>query len=110
MIRTHLCNEKTSTNMDSKQDCIPVECVPTAAVIFSPPDQRGHPPQTRHRPPRPDTPLDQTSTPSPPSQEGAQERNPPPPQKKIVDRMTDTCKNITFPILRMRSVIKQRRL
>ena len=71
-----------------KQECIPVGCVLPAAVAVrggglhqSPPTASGTrpPPRTRH-PPGPDTPP--------------------------VNRITDTCKNITFPQPRLRAVIR----
>ena len=63
----------------AKQECIPVGCVPPAL-----------PPGTRH-PLGPGTPRNQT-----PLVPGT------PPH---VNRITDTCKNITFPQLRLRAVI-----
>ena len=101
-----------------KQECIPVGCVPPAAVAVlgglhqtprweqtTPLDQA--PPMTRHptgtrHPPRAGTFQEQASPweQAPPT---PRSRHPLPP----VNRITDTCKNITFPQLHLRAVMKR---
>ena len=89
-----------------RQECIPVGCVPPTAVAVrgaistrhSPPSRsRTPPPWSMHppdqAPPGPGTPRDQTLR---------EQAHPP------VNRITDTCKNITFPQLRLRAVIMLR--
>ena len=84
-----------------KQECIPVGCVPSAAVAVPPKGglpqcMLGYHPSDQAPPPREQTlpwtkyppridPREQT-----PPHQTPQTRHPP------VDRMTDTCKNITF--------------
>ena len=86
----------------NQQECIPVGCVPPAAVAVL----GGSPPGT---PPGPGTPLDQASPDQAPPHTWQPPRNqatPPgadPPRTRHphpVDRITDACENITLPQLR----------
>ena len=123
-------------NCKKQQECIPVGCIPSAAVAISPggvclsacwdtnpskqtPQEQTPPPeqtpQSRHppgadpseqtpsipqsRPPRADT-LRGADTPPeqmpPKSRHSPREQTPPQSRHSPVDKMTDTCKNITF--------------
>ena len=75
----------------SKQECIPVGCVPPAAVAVP----RGSLPGTPH--PKEQSPPEQAppGTRHPPKQTPPEQAPPPP-----VDRITDACENITLPQLR----------
>ena len=87
-----------------QQECIPVGCIPPAAVAIrggSPPGTplEQIPPRTRHppfpadqAPPWDQAPPPRADTPTPPPGPGT---SPPP-----VNRITDACKNITLPQLR----------
>ena len=71
-----------------EQECIPVGCVPPAAVAVSTPPGARHPPGLGTPPslgPGTPPPWDQASPPGP-------GKHPPP-----LNRMTDGCKNITLP-------------
>ena len=95
------------------QDCIPVGCVPPTAVAVSPAMQAPPPcmPLTMHAPPTTHAPghacplpcmplpLPQTCMPLCHACPLRHTRPPPP-----VNRITDTCKNITFPQFRLRTV------
>ena len=69
----------------SQQECIPVGCVPPAAVAVRGVSTRL---PLRTRPLRPGNPRNQTPLDQPP---------PPPGADPPVDRMTDRCKHITLP-------------
>ena len=72
-----------------KQECIPVGCVPPAAVAVPGGAPPCTPPGTRH--------------PHPPDQAPPREQAPPLPREQVpppVDRITDACENITLPQLR----------
>ena len=85
-----------------RQECIPVGCVPPAAVAargwFSTSPQSRHPPQTRHPPgpgtaPGADTPQDQAPPPS-------RDQVPPGPGNPPLlwtEFLTHACENITLP-------------
>ena len=81
------------------QECIPVGCVPSAAVAVGgvytrhPRDQT--PPPSRHLP---------GSRHNPPPRSKPPGTKPPGVGTPPVNRITDTCKNITFPQLRLRAV------
>ena len=99
-----------------KQECIPVGCVPPAAVAVrgglhqapSRADPQSRPPTGPGNTPD-EAPPDQAPPTSRPPAPGNRHRlpgsRPPPP----VNRITDTCKNITFPQLRLRAVIRHKR-
>ena len=83
--RIAICGiEKSLEKMSCEQECIPVGCVPPAVVAVSP---------ATHAP-LPCTPLL-----SPPHTPPFAAHAP------TVNRITDTCENITFPQLRLRAVI-----
>ena len=81
-----------------EQECIPVGCVPTAAVAgaggLHQPPPGSCTPWTRH-PPGPCTPRTR-HVPDPRDHAPPWTRHPPDQAPLPVDRMTDTCKNITF--------------
>ena len=80
------------TDRMDEQECIPVGCVPPAAAAVGGVSTR-HPHGSRH-PPRPGTPP---GADTPPEQASPREQN------------QDTCKNITFPQLRLRAVMMEER-
>ena len=85
----------------SQQECIPVGCVPPAAVAV-PGALHQAPPGSS--PPKPGTPQEQTPQtrhpPAPPPGPGTPRSRPPREQAAPVDRITDACENITLPRLR----------
>ena len=85
------------TDRMDEQECIPVGCVPPTAVAVGG--------GLHHAPPREQTTPDQ----APPQTGTPREQTPPRSRHSPVNRITDTCKNITFPQLRLRAVMMEER-
>ena len=100
----HVCTFKNGTANMKEQEYIPVGCVPPASVATSPASM----PPTMHAPCHTPPPCTPRLPCMPPATHGPPlwmppATQPPPP----VNRITDRCKNITFPQLRLRAVKTQ---